>query len=85
MPDQKHPHKPLQKLRRIKRALANKTPEGLTPYYRYVNEYQCYKFRRLYKGPEVLHPPYYTKQNIYHSKLSLFNIFAYPFIFKGFL
>jgi len=38
MPD-KHPNKPLQKLRRIKRALANKTSDGLTPYYRFpVND-----------------------------------------------
>lgn len=35
MPDRKHPDQPLHKLRRIKRALANKTADGLTPYYRY--------------------------------------------------
>eukprot|EP00455_Lapot_gusevi_P053866 TRINITY_DN84_c0_g1_i1.p1 TRINITY_DN84_c0_g1~~TRINITY_DN84_c0_g1_i1.p1 ORF type:complete len:326 (+),score=151.67 TRINITY_DN84_c0_g1_i1:51-980(+) len=43
MPNAKRPNEPLQKLRRIKRALANPTPEGLIPHYRFpVNDQNRY-------------------------------------------
>lgn len=43
MPDQKHPLQPLLKLKRIKRALANPTADGLVPHYRFpVNDQNRY-------------------------------------------